>query len=191
MPDIIYEKVKKTNKECLITYEMAFFKAFSSNDPDGWTMKHYEIIDDNRLKSRILSLEDQEFYIAKNSENNNIVLGAAINFNKTNLQYEQMGFKIEQHESENFAEGLIFFSIADEISKFDFGSLAAEFFNFVEKDLLKRNIEIVYGTCSRKLKAMYSLLGYEKIDKIKTDSGIKLLMKMKNSNDRYSNQVNK
>lgn len=69
------------------------------------------------------------------------------------------------------------------MTKFDFSVIASELFNFMEQDVRKRGIKIIYGSCSRPMKAMYSLMGYEKIKSIKTEYGTKVLMIMRISYD--------
>lgn len=178
MDDIVFRKVDKNNEEELAKYEEELYRAFSKNDSNGWAMNNYLKINNCRLRSKLLSIYDQDFYIAIN-RNNSILLGATINYNKQKLQYKQMGFKFDNHESDQYCEGTIFFSNENEIKNYDFIKVATTFFNFIEQDIKMQDIYIVYGTCSRKLKAMYSLLGYEKIEKINIGDITKLLMRMK------------
>lgn len=164
-----------TDEKDIIEYEKGLYNAFKNNDPTGWILNNYKMVDECRLISKTLDYDDQEFYTVK--KDGIILIGAAVNYNiKKKLQLEEMGFKIDKNNN-NFCEGLILYTINSE--NIDFLHAASNLFEFIKKRMLEKEIKKVYGTCSRKLKAMYSLLGYIVIDRLTLKDGtIKLLMSM-------------
>ncbi len=91
--------------------------------------------------------------------------------NKTQL--EEVGFNINKELK--FCEGLNFYT-TNVLKGENFLSLSASLFEFVKSDIIKKECKIVYGTCSRDMKAMYTLLGYEVFDKKKSKNGTKYLL---------------
>ena len=91
------------------------------------------------------------------------------------LQLEYMGFSIENKK--NACEGLIFLTNKPDGLKGEFFlEVAGNLFSHALSYGKKKGMNIVYGTCERKLKAMYSLLGWEVIDRKKIDGINKLLL---------------
>ena len=175
MSEYEYCILDTNNEDELIEYEKELFDSFSKLDPDGWVMNNYQIINGNRLRSKTLTYEDIEVYLVKNYCK--ILIGSSVNYNvNKKLQLEIMGFYLDK-KIKNFCEGLIFFT-TEQAKNHDFLKISTNLFEFIKKKLLKKNIKTVYGTCSRKLKAMYSLLGYEVIDKLVVNNEKKLLMKL-------------
>lgn len=175
MEDIKIEILNHNNEAEIVEYERGMYKAFSRNDANGWAMTNYELIDGDRLRSKKLPLDDQVFFVVRRA-GGGIEIGAAMNFNHINqFQAEDMGFTLDKDE--RTCEGLILFSDPDS-ERGDFVELAAGLFEYIIEHIKERGIEVVYCTCSRKIKAMYTLLGFEVADRIVVNDEKKLLMRM-------------
>ncbi len=153
-------------------YERGLYKAFVERNPDNWLTTHYRVVDECRFQSPI-PYRDQTVYAAV--EDGRIAAAGAINFNTHNvLQLEMIGFEIDK-VSAPVCEGLLLFSDGS-LPGERFLSVASTLFEFIETDLIRRGMSRVYGTCSRGLKAMYTLLGFEVVDRLKLDGELKLLL---------------
>jgi hypothetical protein len=174
MPDFDI-KIAETENE-IIEFEKGTYEAFSKRNPDNWLCKNYKLIDGCRYQSPI-PYEYQAIYIAK--EGNKIIAGASINFNtKIKLQLEDIGFNLDEKiKKEKFCEGLLLFTARNtNISPFLSG---IELRNFMKKDIGKRELSFILGTCSEDKKNFYVKFGYEIIDeKINYEGEKKYLMKM-------------
>jgi len=166
--------ILKTKNE-LIDFEKGLYEAFLRDDPNGWVMNNYKLINGNRLASKTLDYNDIECYAVLN--NGKIAIAGSVNYNTSKkLQLEEMGFKINKNNN-NFCEGLILYSTKNS-DGIDFINASTKLFEFIKNIMISKNIKYVYGTCSRKLKAMYSLLGYDVVDRLIVNGEKKLLMKM-------------
>ena len=176
------------NEEEIVEYEKGLYHAFMIRDPDGWVANNYKVINGNRLRSKSLSYSDLDVFAAK--ENDNIIAASSVNYNMNKkLQLEEMVFKIEKRS--DVCEGLIFFT-TEEIVGEQFLEISGKLFTFALDLGRKKGIKVVYGTCSRKLKAMYTLIGWEVVDRINID-GLKKLTKLKTlilSSNKISNIEN-
>lgn len=168
---LIYETL--TNDADLIAYEQGLYEAFSSRNPDNWLTQNYLTIDGCRFRSRI-PYRDQVVYAAR--DGGRIVAAGAVNFNVTDtLQLEEIGFFIDK-EAVPACEGLLLFTDGKSLPGERFLEVASGLFRFIESDLIGRGMVRVYGTCSRPLRAMYTLLGFQVIDRLKKDGETKLLL---------------
>ena len=69
------------------------------------------------------------------------------------------------------------FYTTDEMMGEHFLEVAGKLFTYALSFVKERGINIVYGTCTRKLKAMYSLMGWKVIDKKDVNGFKKLLLR--------------
>jgi len=159
-----------TNEKDIDDFERGIYRTYLKNNKDGWVSCNYQVINGCKLRSKI-SYDNQIIYSFK--KKNNIVIAGAVAINKnTNFQFKEMGFKIpEDKKNYSFAEGITFYA-NDKMLGEDFLTLIGNFFKNAEIDLKKRNIKYLFTTCERHMKAMYTLMGFDILDK-KTIDGVK------------------
>ena len=144
------------NETDLLNFERLLYKSFQKDSPNGWIMNNYRFVENSRLLPTI-PYKDVFIFIAK--QNNQIVAGISGTLNMDNkLQLEEMGFSIDK-KKENICEGLNFY-ISKESSK-NFMVVLNTFLDKIVSELKKRNINIIYSTCSKKLINFYELFGFE------------------------------
>jgi hypothetical protein len=167
-----YEFCILKDEKDIIEYEKGLYDAFIKKDPDGWVSKNYDIINNCRLRSKI-SYSYQTIYAVK--INDEIIACGAVNFNPDMLQLEKMGFIIQKNISDKICEGINLF-ISRDMGDQTIGILGG-LNSYIFDDLKKRGITIAYGTCSRKLKALYTIYGFEVIDRKIIEEDKKLLLR--------------
>lgn len=156
-----------TDEKDIIEQEKKLFDTYMKKNQSGWVVNNYIKIDNCRLRAKI-PYNDQTVYAVK--KNDDIIAGGALNFNISKFMLKEMGFEIDKN-IENACEGINLYA-TDDIKGDDVFKVFSEFINFIINDLKKRKIYTVYGTCERHMKAMYSLLGFQILDK-KIVQGIK------------------
>ena len=158
----------------IIEHEKITFQIFSQKNPDYWICKNYQEIDNSRYRSNI-AYKDQIIYVAK--ENNKIVAAIAINVNSKNImQFEQVGFSINQNErKKKICEVLILYGL-DSLQN-DFLKVFMSMGDFLGSDLRKKGFQALYATAIKKYKTFYTLFGSEVIQKNILDNQKKYLLR--------------
>jgi hypothetical protein len=170
-----YEYCVLTTDDEIKEYEEGLYKAFILKNPDEWMKNNYLIIDNSRLRSKI-SYSSQEICAIK-KDDRKIVCAASANFNKENLQFEQIGFKLpEKYKQKKFCEGLNMYNSEPYSSKTE--KIMRDFFNFIYKKAIEKNLDYMFATCTEKLKIFYLIYGYEIIDELELYGKKELFLKI-------------
>ncbi len=184
MSDNLITKTLETEDD-KIGFEQGLFKAFKNN---MWILSHYEKPEEKRLRP-YFSYDDLLVIIAKKGDN--IISAMAYHMNTNNkFQLEDMGFKLpEESKSKKYCEGLVVYT--DRVNCEHPLEVAVELISAGKKEMARRGIELIYGTCTDSLFRMYKNLGWEKVDELTLEDGTKkFLMKQYFGNDIFTRNKN-
>jgi len=174
-----YEFCILTDDNDIIEYEKGLYQSYSQKDSDGWIFNNYKIIDNCRLQPNI-NYNDLVVYGYK--DNDRLIAGSAINYNmNSKMQLEEMGFKIENKEKK-FCEGINLFATVDMTENLML--VVGDFHDMIVRDIKKRGVDFIYGTCEDKIKGMYSIFGWDILYSIELKNVKEFLMifDIKNNN---------
>lgn len=166
MSEYSYEVLNLNNETDIIEYEKGLYNAFITKSPDGWISNYYLKVGNDRLRHPVLDFKDQAITVIR--KNDKIIAASAQNINHQKyLELEKKGFSIlEKDRGSRIADGLNSFVTDGEIPSDQFIDIYGSYTEFMLEDLKSRGITILYGTIYRKLKALFSMMGFETIEKL-------------------------
>ena len=172
MAGLEYSLLNTGDPEAVAQYERALFRAFYPMEEP--LLARLREADTGARRMRLcIPYRDMDIFAAR--FDGTIIAGAAINYNcDALLQLERTGFSIDKTK-QGICEGLAIFNTRSFAENhpvmFELGA-------FVYKELRRRNVKTVYGTCVTRLLKGYTLLGFREIaSRELTSSTIHLLEK--------------
>ncbi|MCG8570481.1 MAG: hypothetical protein MJB14_10110 [Spirochaetes bacterium] len=166
-----FEFIIIKNDKDLIQHEKNLYHRYGLKNPYGWVAQNYQVIDNCRLQSHF-PYEDQIVYAIK--KNNEVKAACTLMTNQDMpLMLEQMGFRINK-ENVKIAEGINLYA-PDDLPGEEVMQIFGNFFLYMTHDLASKGFDFVYSACERHMKAFYSLMGFEILEKIEIQGMVQCL----------------
>ena len=175
MSDIKFEILDDTNINDVMELEKKLYISFVEKIPNDWVKSKYTFIDNERLKPNRPYEKITVFLFKKNQE---IIASIAVHFDMDNiLELEDFNFNLKNREKS--CEGLFFF--VDSHQDINFFDLEKHFYKMIQY-LKDRDIQYVYGTCGKKLRSLYKMIGFKVLDKVDYKNDVVYFIKLDTCN---------
>lgn len=164
MEEIRLDKLDSSNPDDVCVFEKALYRVFRERKSDSWEEEQYTVNEnDKRMSHRLLDVEDMVLYVVKKGDDTLGCMAANLNTEKI-ITFEEFGVKVPEEDLKyKVVEGLVFF-LFEEIGNDGYKTFM-HFSGEIYKDLKKMGYKYFYGKCPEKLKSMYSLAGFDEVER--------------------------
>lgn len=172
MARLVCAVLNSNDPAAVAEYERALFKAFYPMEEPLLARLRKSDVGKGRMQLCI-PYRNMDVFMAR--FDGSVIAGAAINYNcDAPMQLERRGFTIDKSRG-GIAEGLAIFNLR---SFADHYPVMFELGAMIHKELRRRKMKVIYGTCAKRLLKGYTLLGFREIaSRQLTSSTIHLLEK--------------